>query len=104
MTETTTATVQTLTAEVRVLKVGSRQITQSVYWQLDPVEFDEIEPFGRVRTSNCSGNRIRMVGAHRETGELVRSSVIKPGYREASTAEQFAAAKAQPLIVLAGLR
>ena len=36
--EMTTATVETLTAEVRVLAVGNRQITLSVAKQLDFVE------------------------------------------------------------------
>ena len=52
---TDTATVETLTAEVRVLMVGNRQITLSVAKQLDrmdPYEYptDAFEPFGRVRT------------------------------------------------------
>jgi hypothetical protein len=42
------ATVEALTAQVRVLMVGSRQITLSVYWQLDDVDPDEVEIFGRV--------------------------------------------------------
>ena len=44
----TTATVETLTAEVRVLMVGNRQITLSVAKQLDEVPIAEIEVFGRV--------------------------------------------------------
>jgi hypothetical protein len=48
MTNSTTATVETLTAEVRVLMVGSRQVTLSVYGQLDEVGPEDIEPFGRV--------------------------------------------------------
>ena len=42
----TTATVQTLTAEVRVLMVGNRQITLSVVKQLDRVRYEELEPTG----------------------------------------------------------
>ena len=49
MTATTTAHVEVLTAEVRVLMVGSRQVTLSVYRQLDHVRPGHIEPFGRVR-------------------------------------------------------
>jgi hypothetical protein len=45
-----TATVETLTAEVRVLIVGSRQVTLSVFRQLDEVHPEEIKPFGRVRS------------------------------------------------------
>jgi hypothetical protein len=44
----TSATVELLTAQVRILQVGSRQVTLSVYRQLDQVPADEIEPFGRV--------------------------------------------------------
>lgn len=72
-----TATVETLTAEVRVLMVGSRQITLSVYAQLDSVDFDEIEPFGRVRPRDSRLDYIYLVGRHRQTNVLVRS--IVPG-------------------------
>ena len=55
---TNTATVETLTAEVRVLMVGSRQITLSVARQLDSYnifdtydhfDLDQFVPFGRIR-------------------------------------------------------
>ena len=39
---TQTATVETLTAEVRVLMVGSRQITPSVVKQLDRVNYERV--------------------------------------------------------------
>ena len=45
---TSTATVESLTAEVRVLMVGSRQVTLSVARQLDEVPTWEITPFGRM--------------------------------------------------------
>ena len=50
-----TATVESLTAEVRTLMIGSRQITLSVAKQLDRVDAwgygpDVIVPFGRVKT------------------------------------------------------
>ena len=50
-----TATVETLTAEVRVLMVGNRQITLSVAKQLDRIDYygygiDAITPFGRIKT------------------------------------------------------
>jgi len=44
-----TATVQTLTAEVRTLVVGSRQITMSVAKQLDVVPLTQLQVFGRVK-------------------------------------------------------
>jgi hypothetical protein len=51
MSTTTTATIETLTAEVRTLVVGSRQITLSVAKQLDIVELSELRIFGRVHIS-----------------------------------------------------
>jgi hypothetical protein len=71
-----TATVETLTAQVQVLQVGSRQITLSVVKQLDRARYEDIEPMGRVRSSRkdtphhgeCS---IEVVGRHRDTGVLV---------------------------------
>ena len=45
------AHVEVLRAEVRVLMVGSRQVTLSVARQLDEVDdYADINPFGRVRT------------------------------------------------------
>lgn len=52
MSEISTATVETLTAEVRVLMVGSRQITLSVAKQLDWVDYALLEVFGRVRLTD----------------------------------------------------
>jgi hypothetical protein len=43
------ARVDVLTAEVRALMVGSRQVTLSVYRQLDATAAEDCEPFGRVR-------------------------------------------------------
>jgi hypothetical protein len=84
-----TATVAVLTAEVRVLMVGSRQVTLSVYRQLDrvdPMEI-EIEAFGRVSDSYDEkwareleyGHMVFVIGREPETGALVRS------YREWAT-------------------
>jgi hypothetical protein len=41
--------VETLTAEIRVLQVGSRPATLSAARQLDHVDPADIKPFGRVR-------------------------------------------------------
>jgi hypothetical protein len=68
-----TATVTTLTAEVRVLMVGARQITSGVYDQLDYVESEYIEPFGRVRPRNGTSNLIYVVGRRMESTDLVKS-------------------------------
>jgi hypothetical protein len=66
---TDTATVETLTAEVRVLMVGNRQITLSVARQLDTVKLFEMEPFGRVRLDKDRENYV--IGRSKETGTLV---------------------------------
>lgn len=47
------AHVQVLTAEVRTLVVGSRQVTMSVYCQLDEVRYCHIERFGGVAPRNA---------------------------------------------------
>jgi hypothetical protein len=51
MSTTTTATIETLTAEVRTLVVGSRQITLSVAKQLDIIPLSRLRIFGRVHIS-----------------------------------------------------
>ena len=71
---TTAARVEVLTAEVRVLMVGSRQVTLSVYNQLDYVPPDGIEPFGRVSPKDARWRSVEVVGRD-ETGVLVRSWV-----------------------------
>lgn len=71
------ARVQVLTAEVRVLMVGSRQVTLSVYSQLDTVAFDDIEPFGRVRSRDALTYEIWVVGRG-GNGSLVRSWLPRP--------------------------
>jgi len=115
-----TATVEVLTAEVRVLMVGSRQITMGVFTQLDEVYEDGIEAFGRVRPRN-SQDFIWVVGKHKDDGTLARSCArrwLRPGNgdpndgygehwatppdeKELSIAREWAAL---PLIVLASLR
>jgi hypothetical protein len=57
------AKVEVLTAEVRVLQVGRRQVTLSVVRQLDWAEAADVEPFGRVRTSDKPPGRIRAISA-----------------------------------------
>lgn len=76
---TTTATVETLTAEVRVLVVGNRQVTLSVFKQLDWVPAVEMTPFGRVssgrkRDSDARQDGVELVGVG-DTGSLVQSAV-----------------------------
>lgn len=71
------ACVQVLTAEVRVLVVGSRQVTLSVYRQLDTVAFDDIEPFSRVSTRDALTYEIWVVGRGGD-GALVRCWLPEP--------------------------
>lgn len=69
-----TATVEVLTAEVHVVKVGSRQVTMSVFRQLDIIDHDLIFPFGRVRPTSSSGSHIWVIGRD-DDDNLVRSHV-----------------------------
>lgn len=68
-----TATVEVLTAEVRVLMVGSRQVTLSVYNQLDLIDDWQIEPFGRVSSRSDVEGYIYVVGCDKVSGALARS-------------------------------
>jgi hypothetical protein len=43
------ASVDVLSAEVRVLQVGKGQLTRSMYWQLDEAAPKQFQPFGRVK-------------------------------------------------------
>jgi hypothetical protein len=75
-----TATVEALTAEVRVLMVGSRQVTMSVYNQLDWATIAELDgdPFGRVHPRDMDSGTLYLVGRHNHTGALVRCRLINP--------------------------
>lgn len=76
---TNTATVETLTAEVHVLKMGSRQVTNGVYRQLDCVPIEFVEPFGRVHSEGDEAlPDIRIIGRDSRNGALVRSEVRRP--------------------------
>lgn len=120
------ATVEVLTAEVRALMVGSRQVTLSVYRQLDQVDPFEVpltegfEPFGRVRSGTKYpdlDHRDREVSreAHsefvgkRRADEALARVVIRPGdmisgleREDLDTITRWN--ETLPLIVLAGLR
>jgi len=73
---TTEATVEVLTAEVRALMVGSRQITLSVFRQLDWVTWDDILPMGRVNDNRDADYQDRLlVGRDRGNGSLVRCNL-----------------------------
>lgn len=76
MSASQTATVETLTAQVRVLMVGSKQVTASVAKQLD-FEADPalVTVFGRVR---IPGQRQQAIGAT-AAGELVLTGPCQSG-------------------------
>ena len=80
--EISAAKVETLAAAVRVLMVGSRQVTMSVYDQLDEVNQDEIVTFGRVRSKRswpfATVDLIEVVGS--ADGQLVRSQARTTRY------------------------
>lgn len=72
------ATVTTLTAEVRTLVIGARQVTLSVFNQLDSVDYTAIEPFGRVSPRGAAWHELHVVGRATRgvsVGALVRSWV-----------------------------
>ena len=74
------ASVEVLSAEVRVLQVGNGQITLSMYRQLDEATFERFEPFGRVRdnerTTHQEGSAAAGGPRHRDqrAGSLRRPS------------------------------
>ena len=73
------ASVEVLCAEVRVLQVGSGQITLSMCRQLDEATFERFEPFGRVRDMNAAPRReLQLVGRDTETSALVRCDAYPP--------------------------
>lgn len=93
------AQVVVLTATVQVLMVGSRQITQSVFHQLDIVPWPEMVPMGRVRSKD---GRPWGVGSCR--GVLVRAFIDHRQDDRGAFSTELHQWMALPLIVLAGLR
>lgn len=101
MSDVTTATVETMTAEVHVLMVGKRQITLSVARQLDHIRFADIDPMGRInigkKCSECPDDSTHVIGRDLESGSLAIASVS--WFRDdLDTADHL------PLIILAGLK
>ena len=80
--------VEVLTAEIRVLQVGSKPVTLSAARQLDSVDGAAIKPFGRVRVDpKPADGLIEVIGS--VSGILARSSararkVECPGYTSSS--------------------
>lgn len=69
-----TATVETLVAEVRVLIVGSRQVTLSVARQLDNVDLSQMDPMGRISIfPDTPSDGGWVIGRDRRDGALVRA-------------------------------
>lgn len=65
--------VEVLTAEVRVLQIGSKPVTLSAARQLDSVDATAIKPFGRVRIDpKPAAGLIEVIGS--ANGILARSS------------------------------
>jgi hypothetical protein len=84
-----------VTARVRVVRLGARTLTATIYRQLDAVDPWRIEPFGRVRDPRATSGP-HVVGVDRVTGDLVRS--------RARRSDETRNWSHLPLIVLAGLR
>lgn len=99
-----TATVESLQAEVRVLMVGNRQVTASMARQLDQVALADLIPMGRVRTKDNSFIYCEVIGRHRVTGALVRAEVDGGLFGGTPQAALRARLDALPLLLLGGLR
>lgn len=110
------AKINVLTAEVRTLVVGKRQVTLSVYRQLDSVPPHQIEPFGRVRDQPLY-NQVQVVGRSSISGALVRANIHQTSEEQATRRMEetgnsryldwpaiYETWSALHLIVLAGLR
>lgn len=96
----TTPTIDTLTAEVHVLKVGPRQLTKSMYRQLDQIPPAHLEPFGRVKVGRYAllDMEVELVGRSTRTGALARATLdYGTGDWQATDS-----ARKLPLIVLGG--
>jgi hypothetical protein len=85
------ASVEVLAAEVRMVQVGSHQLTRSMYWQLDEGAVRRFEPFGRVKDNKRRlKDGVLLVGRDSETGALVRYHAEPPDWSESEGTEEFA--------------
>jgi hypothetical protein len=77
---TESASVAGLSAEVRILHVGNGQITPSMYRQLDEVNLERFEAFGRVKDNKLKSGEgvLKLVGRDTKTGALVRYDAQPP--------------------------
>lgn len=85
--------VEVLTAEVRVLQIGSKPVALSAARQLDSVDCAAIKPFGRVRIDpKPAAGLIEVIGS--ADGILARSSARArkmecPGYASSSISRGY---------------
>jgi len=80
-----------LSAEVRVLQVGNRQITRSIYRELDEAAPERFAPFGRVKDNKRKlKDGLLLVGRDSETRALVRYHAQPPDWSESEGPEEFA--------------
>jgi hypothetical protein len=79
MTDTTSATVETLIAEVRTLVVGSRQVTLSVAKQLDAVPLEELDIMGRIKLGDPDNRWV--IGSHHGILAIARYETRPHRYR-----------------------
>lgn len=101
---TSTATVETLTAQVHTLVIGTRQITLSVAKQLDVINLPDLAVMGRVKIAGKHDYHV--IGTDIRTGVLAVAEYEPYAHRDdhPGWAALNQAARRSPLIVLAGLR
>lgn len=77
MSDVNTAHVDTMTASVKVIMMGRRQLTKSVFRQLDIVaDATTIDVMGRVKDEKAGDAYDRwIIGVYRDDGTLVRVPV-----------------------------
>lgn len=96
-----------LTATVRILQVGNRQVTLSMAKQLDRVHCSSVSPFGRIRLKGNLNDgwgeaEYLVIGSHKSTGELVVGDCASGrGYMDSGLRDWY---NALPLLVLGGSR
>ena len=91
------ASVEVLSAEVRLLRVGNGQITRSMYRQLDEATPERFKPFGRVKDNKRIPKELgkpkvgvlQLVGRDTKTGALVRYDVKPPDWSASDGPEEF---------------
>ena len=85
------ASVEVLSAEVRVLHVGNGQLTRAMYRQLDEASPERFEPLGRVRDGKGKPSEgvLKLVGRDTATGALVRHGAYPPDWSASDTPEEF---------------